>query len=486
MAQTYQITNRLPISGGMATGSSLHGYGHWMPENMALRRAWLSSLLDITKAKIPEKLDGETHPVEKFRQEIEKDSTLYMLARSMFDEIPEKPPYDRDPTTLKKQVRNYKTMLYLFCTLLTQVPEYFLDKNPDAPSGLIGFPFNIIVDWPMGTPSGRQFFLHPTVNNCLKRILDKWNKFLQDSNGTGSKNGNELLREAGWNSEGAIKQLVNKANEATTDPRERFEEIYETYDGGNQNNFYNYPCWDDFFTRRFKDGVRPVDQVAVVVNACESKPLSFDSDVSGRTAFWLKGMPYSLYDMLGATTNPAIGDYVDDFIGGVVYQAFLSADSYHCWNAPVTGEVVYQSVIPGTYFAETVASGFGGSSGPDPAGPDLSQRYITHIAARGVLIINTNVEGGAYIGYVAFVPVGMSEVSTCEWWIKKGDMIEKGQIIGSFHGGGSTHCLIFDRKHAKKLEFNPKAEYPEIAKANLAVNSGLAKKVLIQRQNTLR
>ncbi|KAE8156214.1 Phophatidylserine decarboxylase-domain-containing protein [Aspergillus tamarii] len=402
-----------------------------------------------------------------------------MLAHSMFEEIPEKAPYDRDPTTLRKQVRNYKTMLYLFNTLLTEVPEYFLRENQNVPSGLIGFPFNIIVDWPMGTPSGRQFFLHPKVNECLKDILNKWNEFLKDptAGGKGDTGGNQALINAGWSSDLAVKQLENKANEATpTEQPKKFSDLFQHPSGGTQANFFNYACWDKFFTRRFKDGVRPVANAAVV-NACESFPLSFDTDVSRRNTFWLKGTPYSLHDMLGATQHKQAAPYVDSFVGGTVYQAFLSADSYHCWNAPVTGQVKYRSLIDGTYFAETAAAGFGGSNGPDPAGPDVSQRYITHIAARGVLIVDTNVQGGANIGLVGFVPVGMSEVSTCDWFENTdvGKTIKQGDVIGAFHSGGSTHCLIFQRDAVKKLEFIPKAQYPEIATTNLAVNSELAK-----------
>ncbi|KAF5855720.1 hypothetical protein ETB97_008575 [Aspergillus alliaceus] len=172
-------------------------------------------------------------------------------------------------------------------------------------------------------------------------------------------------------------------------------------------------------------------------------------------------MPYSLYDMLGATHDST---------------AFLSADSYHYWNAPVNGKVVYRSFINGTYFAEIAAVGFRGSSGPDLAGPDVLRRYISYIAALGVLIVDTNVENGSQIGLVVFVPVRMSEVSTCQWEesTAEGNTITQGDIIGAFHSGGSTNCLIFEREYARRLNFIPKAQYPETATVNLAVNSTLA------------
>ncbi|PGH16739.1 hypothetical protein AJ79_01612 [Helicocarpus griseus UAMH5409] len=440
------------------------------------------SLLCGTDGTIPPECDGQPNPVETFRKLIENDSALYMLANGMFDEIPTKPPYDKDPTTLKKQVRNYKTMLYLFNTLLKRVPEWFGGKGPngeDIPNGLIGFPFNIIVDWPMGTASGRQFFLDPRVNDCLKDILNLWGKFLKDPNGGTSdpSAGNRLLREAGWNKPEAIAQLERKANEATPDEKyKKFQDLYEVPIGGCPENFFNFSCWDEFFTRKFKEGIRPVADSAVV-SACESFPLAFDTEVSRRSTFWLKGTPYSLRDMLGANdeAHTDIATFVNKFAGGTVYQAFLSADSYHCWHAPATGQVVYRSILQGTYYAETAATGFGAAGGPDPAGPDRSQRYITHMATRGILIIDTD-KGGANIGLVCFIPVGMSEVSTCEWFgnTHVGNSVSKGDLIGAFHAGGSTHALVFQKSAMEKLEFNPKVQYPETSSVNIAVNSRFA------------
>ncbi|KAF7117676.1 hypothetical protein CNMCM5793_006799 [Aspergillus hiratsukae] len=445
MQKFYLSAYAKPSLGGLATGSATHGYGQWMPETVELRRAWLSHLLDKAKPEIPQMLrDGKENPVDALKNLVENNSTIYMLAHSMFDEVPEK--------------------------------AHTIGTQPHSRNnGLIGFPFNIIVDWPMGTESGRQFFLDPRVNEALKAILNKWGEFLSNPKGRTGKEGggNQALIDAGWSSEIAVKQLEKKANDATPGSTRMFTELFEHPAGGTQENFFNYPHWDAFFTRKFRADIRPVG-TAALVNACESFPLSFDTDVSGRTTFWLKGMPYSLYDMLGATQDPTVSQYVDKFVGGTVYQAFLSADSYHCWNAPVNGKVVYRSLIDGTYFAETAAAGFGGSSGPDPAGPDVSQRYITHIAARGVLIVDTNVENGSQIGLVAFLPVGMSEVSTCQWEesTAPGNTITQGDLIGAFHSGGSTHCLIFEREYARQLKFNPKAQ--EIATVNLAVNSTLA------------
>ncbi|KAL6163232.1 hypothetical protein ACJQWK_10824 [Exserohilum turcicum] len=63
----------------------------------------------------------------------------------------------------------------------------------------------------------------------------------------------------------------------------------------------------------------------------------------------------------------------------------------------------------------------------------------------------------------------MTEVSTCDITVKEGDRVRKGEEIGMFHFGGSTHCLIF-RKEVK-LEGFPDTQNIE---HNVPVRSKLA------------
>jgi phosphatidylserine decarboxylase len=41
--------------------------------------------------------------------------------------------------------------------------------------------------------------------------------------------------------------------------------------------------------------------------------------------------------------------------------------------------------------------------------------------------------------------IGMAEVSSCEVVVQVGQHIKKGQTMGQFHFGGSTHCLLFEK-----------------------------------------
>lgn len=47
------------------------------------------------------------------------------------------------------------------------------------------------------------------------------------------------------------------------------------------------------------------------------------------------------------------------------------------------------------------------------------------------------------IGRIAIIFVGMAEVSSCVACVKEGMKVKKGEQIGWFMFGGSSHCIIF-------------------------------------------
>jgi phosphatidylserine decarboxylase len=64
---------------------------------------------------------------------------------------------------------------------------------------------------------------------------------------------------------------------------------------------YGFRSWDDFFARRWRQGMRPAaspDDACVICNACESSPYRLSRLVRWRDEFALKRQPYSLRDML--------------------------------------------------------------------------------------------------------------------------------------------------------------------------------------------
>jgi phosphatidylserine decarboxylase len=322
-------------------------------------------------------------------------------------------------------------MLTLFNEFLYQAPDYATEKDW---GGLIAFPFNVVINWPMATPAGVALFTHHKVNAMLKKMFDVWAVFL-----TGKKSLRVLNKDTGWLCQDALDSLKVPAYD---NPQTliNFETAYVCTPS---DNHYGFRSWDDFFVRDFATGIRPVEEPHnrdVVVSACESDVYRIANNVQQMDTFWLKGQPYSLYHMLDG--DP---DYGKSFEGGTVYQAFLSARSYHRWHAPVSGMIEKIVFVPGTYYAACP------TADRDPAATDKSQPYITQLATRVLIFIKAD---NKKIGLMCFIAVGMSEVSTCQVTIQDNDHVEKGDEIGMFHFGGSTHCLVFNKATNLKFVYN--------------------------------
>ena len=459
-----------------------HRNGHWLPRDPQLTQSWLDQLIKSVDSLSPRQLKPE---LQQFQGLIEKDVSLKILVSLMFNEIPKRPPYNNDPN-MKPQVRDYMHMLQLVDHIVDSAPKW----SPRASNTeLIGSPISAILEWPINTYSGNAFFLRRDVNEQLAKILGRWAKYMNSPDSV------SVLTDApdGWLSKEAVSAMIVQANNGVFDYT--FEQLYICDPTA---PYYGFTSWDDFFTRKFHEGVRPLtveglshlftkpasdmsssisrqprtipQNAALIYNACESCPvfLRRGADVRESAPFWLKGQPYSLGDMLnhdGLTSR---------FIGGTVYQAYLSALSYHRWHSPVSGTIVKALRISGSYFSANYFQGFANTPGtPDPIAPGNSQAYIAEVAARAVIFIEAD---DARIGLMGFVAVGMCEVSSNEITVRGGQRVGAGDELGMFHFGGSTHCLLF-RKGVEvdfALEPNHGSGYDPPPRYNLPLRSAIA------------
>ncbi|KAG9379131.1 Phosphatidylserine decarboxylase [Pyrenophora tritici-repentis] len=226
---------------------------------------------------------------------------------------------------------------------------------------MVGTPFNAILDWPMGTPSGFAFFLDPDVNKMVKKVLNAWAEFLVSPDSAYVLGDDKI----GWLSDHGIHDLPITAN--VGQKSYLFEELFEC---DPSKEHHGYKSWDHFFTRCFKEDKRLIanpEDDNVIANACESKPYKVARNVAQRDHFWIKGQAYSLMDML------AMDLLHEHLIGGTVYQAFLSALS--------------------TYFSEPLFEGLGDPSTKsdiDKGKEVTSQGYLTAKATRAIVFIEAD------------------------------------------------------------------------------------------------
>lgn len=377
-------------------GHKRHRIGRWLPHQDDLED-WLEGLVREVKSRSDR---VRFHPViEEFRELIDGDPIVRMLVTQMIEQVPHTRRYRQ------RHLEGVEQMLLLINEVIGRAPEY-------NETGLVGVPLNAVLDWCMGTTAGFAAFRHEPINAMFRKILRAWCEFLSSPKSLYVINDTPR----GWKCSSARKST--RIEEFQYRPRDKH---------------WGFTSWNDYFTRRFKPGARPIaepDDEKVIVNACESTPYAIRTNVRRHDTFWVKAQPYSLKDML------ANDESVEGFVGGTVYQAFLDAHNYHRWHSPVSGMIRKAFVKDGTYFSEAE------SEGEDPEGPNRSQGYLAHVATRAILLIESD---DPVIGLVGMMAIGMAEVSSCVIHpeVTPGRRVKKGDELGFFQFGGSTYCLIF-------------------------------------------
>jgi len=341
----------------------------------------------------------------------------------------------------------------------------------------IGTPILAAIDLLSNTLAGFELFRMKDFNDEMKKLLDGWatDTLQQEKSASVFSDVNE-----GWFTEEGLKLLEDGLRGAT------FDETFEH--DPNVPPPRRYRTWDSFFTRTFKKAdppLRPVEVLRrngqdfpVINNACESSSLRIAHNVQLQDQFWLKDQNFSIYDMLGSLAD----DHAKDFVGGSVYQAYLTARDYHRWHSPIKGKVVATAKVPGTYYAVLPDEGDTGRrlQKGDPRCAILrSQSWLSVSAARCVIIIEPDNEE---IAKVAFIGIGVGEVSSVDPSekfkdIKKPVDVEAGEELGMFRFGGSTYVLIVQLRNPdkKQLVFKDINDVPFARSQHHWVNSIIAR-----------
>lgn len=365
-----------------------------MPEQGDLED-WLADLCQRVESQGEQPL----HPVlAEFRDLIDTDPIVRMYLNEMISQVPQNRDY------AKRYLQDVPHLLALINEVMTMAPQFG--------ESMVMTPLNAVLDWTMGTPAGFSAYRDPRINTMLKKILNAWCEFLDSP---------------------ASLTVLNDSNTGWMSEEARGTIGIEQFQHDPDAEHWGFRSWNDFFTRRLKEDARPVaapDDESVIVSACESKPYGIWADVQRQDRFWIKSQPYSLHDMLAGD------DSVEAFVGGTVYQAYLSATNYHRWHSPVAGTIVRAFRVDGTYYSEA------DSEGGDAMEPANSQSYLAHVATRAIILIEAD---NPVIGLIAVVQVGMSDVSSCVIGpaISPGSHVAKGDELGYFQFGGSTYCLVF-------------------------------------------
>jgi len=75
------------------------------------------------------------------------------------------------------------------------------------------------------------------------------------------------------------------------------------------------------------------------------------------------------------------------------------------------------------------------------------------------------------IGTIGFMAVGMAEASSCDITVQVGQKVKKGDQLGMFHFGGSSHCLFFRKETPIWFDLG---QIPSLNSVNIKVKAKIA------------
>jgi phosphatidylserine decarboxylase len=106
-----------------------------------------------------------------------------------------------------------------------------------------------------------------------------------------------------------------------------------------------YPTFNAFFTRRLREGARPVAAGrAVIVSPSDSRLQSLGRVPADARLEQIKGRAYGLAELLGDPLEAAV------FAGGVHATLYLSPSMYHRVHVPVDGRITGWRYLPGRLY----------------------------------------------------------------------------------------------------------------------------------------
>ena len=278
--------------------------------------------------------------------------------------------------------------------------------------------FYFLLDQPLPELAGKGYYYpcleyHEPVAAWCKKYASTWGEFLST--------------EASWNDE---YYKLACADESF---------------GMNKGWYADSNIWtsfNDWFARRLADSSkRPVSDADIIAPA-DSTPQgiwTIDKNSQLDMGVQLKSTKfYSVEQIIGEDSN-----YKTKFAGGTLTHTFLDVNDYHRYHFPLDGTIKEVRKI-------SALDAVGGLVAWDS---DL-KKYVLYdenpgwqsIETRDCLIMETK------YGLVAILPIGMSQVSSCNWEesVKVGASVKKGDPMGYFLFGGSDIVMIF--QEGVKLE----------------------------------
>jgi phosphatidylserine decarboxylase len=365
----------------------------YLPATLQHLRAWHEGVREaVARRKAEAPVGPRVGAVSRLQRDLQRSGVLRMYVEEMIAGVP------------NNGVKGIPDLLDQLEHVVRLTPHWEADPNKRN-----FFPLSALFAEMMMDPAGEAAFRYPPFNDAIRAVLQQWCAFLDSGDSCDTLNEGDH----GW--------LCPAAAE--------YNQLDHFVIPDRSAPHWGWKSYNDFFHREIQPAVRPIagpGDPRVIVSPNDGTVYRIAHGVEPSQRFWAKDEPYSLHDMLDGS------DLLDRFIGGHVFQSYLSGADYHRWHAPVDGVVRDAYVIEGLMFSNLVN---------DISGV-ASQAYYTAVNTRGLTFIEAD---DPAIGMVCVMPVGITEVSSIALTARTGARVRKGDQLGCFSFGGSSIAVLFER-----------------------------------------
>ncbi len=199
----------------------------------------------------------------------------------------------------------------------------------------------------------------------------------------------------------------------------------------------DYPSFNAFFTRRLRDGIRPIASGDATVVSPVDGAISQLGNISGGRIIQAKGRDYSLTELLGGDEALA-----SQFENGQFATIYLSPRDYHRIHMPLAGKLTAMRYVPGKLFSVNPRTA--------RAVPRLfarNERVITVFDTEFGPLVQVLV-GAIFVGSMETVWAGQITPpygKTMQQWVYTDEQavsLAKGEEMGRFNMGSTVVVIL--------------------------------------------
>lgn len=196
----------------------------------------------------------------------------------------------------------------------------------------------------------------------------------------------------------------------------RFAKIYGIPIADAEKALHEYESLNDFFTRRLKPGLRPVNETPSTLVSPVDALITGIGEIRAGQILNVKGQDYTLEELLRHSPR------AESYLHGFYMVLYLSPTDYHRIHSPVEGKVVEREHIDGKVYPVN----------------DFGLRLMRRVLSRNERLIT-------YIrhehGEVAVVKVGAMNVASIRYTEPLTDELKRGQDLAYFEFGSTVVLL---------------------------------------------